>query len=210
MFINQPSETISDVEATPTTSLPSPSPQLESTNEVDNCETFRSIISTMKEVREVTSCSPDTTTSATPQFLLTPDRNDSFAIETIEETESNERFNCNKNLEKRLRMTYDDCDIPSPAYSPYGGKRKNNKIARSNIALELENVGEAITPIDLRLNVTKEGGEMNDSTNATISSSQSTLGLISKFNDSSLEINFLFLFNRRTSLSLIVSIRRCR
>lgn len=194
MFINQLSETITELESSPPLL-----PQSESTNDTIHSEPLSTIKCKMKIVREVTSCSPDTTTSSTPQFLLTPDINGSASTDPIEEIECDEKephslIHCDKNLEKRLRMTFDDCDndIPSPVYSPYEGRRKNYKSEISlNHTSQTDEFKNAVNPIDLRLKVINNDGvvvgdEINNSTNTTISSTQPILTLTGKFNIKSL------------------------
>lgn len=222
VFISQPPE-MTEVKSSPSTPLP----QAESTTEVNHCETLSRI--KMKTVREVTSCSPDTTTS-TPQYFITSDMNNSPFCEAIAETENDDHLThisiSNISLEKRLRMTFDDCDneIPSPVYSPYEGRRKNvrnDKTSKSKIAVnhpsqfedDIKNVCDAVSPIDLRLKLTNseyevDGSEISKSTNTTISSSQPLLNMtgistiiFQKF------VNYFFhQFNRWTELNFIMTI----
>lgn len=121
----------------------------------------------------VSTCSPDTTTSSSPQNILLSD------VNTEVQTENNAALNaenCDPNPDKCLRMAYDDCDtdVPSPMYSPYNGihKNVNDKRSKSNIAAnhsslvlnESKTNDNTITPIVLRTNT--DGSEIRNSTDA--------------------------------------------
>lgn len=181
----------------------------ESTSEVDHC---KALSSKMKSIRQITSCSPDTTTSATPQYLSSSDVNFAAISKTDNDAACNST-SCTINLEKRLRTTFDDCDndIPSPIYSPYEGKRKlikNNEQSKSIsvthpslIITESQNDVDAITPIDLRLKASINDYSIDStiSTNMTISSSQSVFSVAGEFSVISLNVcrlNFFVLINR--------------
>lgn len=173
VFTNKPLESNPEKENSMETPLRRAS---ESTSEVEHCKTLSS---KMKSIREITNCSPDTTTSATPQYLSSSDVN----IAAISKTDNDAACNstsCTINLEKRLRTTLDDCDndIPSPVYSPYEGKRKplkDNERSKSKISVtypslsltESQSDVDAITPIDLRFKASNN--DCNDSIDSTIS-----------------------------------------
>lgn len=102
--------------------------QPEITSDANHCKS----VSVMKEV---STCSPDTTMSSTPPNILLTD------VDTEVQTENDVVLNAGNsdlNSNKCIQMACDDCDndIPSPMYSPYNGNHKNvtDKRSKYNIA----------------------------------------------------------------------------